>query len=219
MPIYSSDSDDSPPSSGGQRRFFGSEKPLHAILGGGIAADILLWRNKKLSAAILIGATVIWFLFEVVEYNFITLLCHVSMAMMLVLFSWSTGAGLMDRNPPDLQAFMIPESTFRWLFAKINETLLKFYYVSSGKDLKTFVLAIGLLWILSAIGDSFSSLNLLYIGFVCLTTLPALYEKYHNEVDYIASRGIRDMKKVYNAIDSKFLNKIPRGPVREKKTF
>ncbi|KAI3467054.1 hypothetical protein Pfo_023717 [Paulownia fortunei] len=216
MPIYSSDSDDLPAT---PKRLFGSEKPLHAILGGGKAADILLWRNKNLSAAILIGSTVIWSLFEVGEYNFVTLLCYISIITMLVLFLWSSGAGLIHWNPPDPRAITIPESTFRWLFAEINRILLKFYYVSSGKDLKTFFMAIVFLWILSGIGNYSSSLNLLYTGFLGLMTLPALYERYQNQVDYLASKGNRDMKKLYRKIDSKILNKIPRGPVKEKKKF
>lgn len=48
-------------------------------------------------------------------------------------------------------------------------------------------------------------------------TLPALYERYQNDVDYLASKGNRDIKKLYRKIDTKFLNKIPRGPVKENK--
>ncbi|KAL0446848.1 UNVERIFIED_CONTAM: Reticulon-like protein B9 [Sesamum latifolium] len=216
MPIYSSDSDDVPAP---PKRLFGREKPLHALLGGGKVADVLLWRNRNLSAAILIGFTVIWFLFEVVEYNFVTLLCHISIITMLIVFVWSTGAGLIDWNPPDPRALTIPESTVRWLFTKFNRIMLTFYAVSSGRDLKTFILAIAFLWILSGIGNYFSSLNLLYTGFLCLITLPALYERYQDEVDYLAGKGNRNMKKLYRKLDSKFLNKIPRGPVKEKKKF
>ncbi|KAL0380801.1 UNVERIFIED_CONTAM: Reticulon-like protein B9 [Sesamum angustifolium] len=138
MPIFSSSESDDFLAS--PKRLFGSEKPLHALLGGGKAADILLWRKKNLSAAILIGSTIIWFLFEVLEYNFVTLLCHTSMILMLALLVWSIGADLVDLNRLDPQAITIPESTFRWLFAKANRILLRFYDVSSGKDLKTFIL-------------------------------------------------------------------------------
>ncbi|KAL2235032.1 reticulon-like protein B9 [Sesamum indicum] len=217
MPIYSSSESDDFPAS--PKRLFGSEKPLHALLGGGKAADILLWRNKNLSAAILIGSTIIWLLFEVLEYNFVTLLCHASMILMLALLIWSIGADMVDLNRLDPRTITIPESTFRWLFAKANRILLRFYDVSSGKDLKTFILAIAFLSILSGIGDYFSSLNLLYTSCICLMTIPALYERYQGQVDYLASRGNRDMKKLYKKIDSRILNKIPRGPVKEKKRF
>ncbi|PIN23711.1 Reticulon [Handroanthus impetiginosus] len=216
MPIYTSDSDDvsAPP-----RRLFGHEKPLHAILGDGKVADVLLWRNRNLSAAILIGFTVIWFLFEVMGYNFVTLFCHISITMMLGLFIWSIGADIIDWTPPDPRLLTVQESTMRWLCAKINWTLSKFYDVSSGKDMKTFFMAIAFLWVVSGVGNYFSSLNLLYTGFLCLMTLPALYERYQDDVDHLARKGNKDMKKLYNKIDNKFLNKIPRGPVKEKKKF
>lgn len=70
---------------------------LMLCLRGVVVADILLWRNKYLSAGVLAGATVIWFLFEVAEYHFLTLLCHISITTMLVVFIWSNVAALMDR--------------------------------------------------------------------------------------------------------------------------
>ncbi|KAL3367993.1 hypothetical protein AABB24_009058, partial [Solanum stoloniferum] len=182
MPIYSSDSDDPHPSHlAPTRRSLAHNRPMHAILGGGKVADILLWRDKTITGSILIGFTLIWSLFEVMEYNIVTLLCHISMSIMLILFIWSMGAGFVDWNPPDFRAFMISDSTFRWLCGKFNYILVKFYEISSGKDFRNFFLAITFLWILSVIGSYFSSLNLLYLGFVCLATLPALYERYHNE--------------------------------------
>ncbi|KAL8112191.1 hypothetical protein AgCh_019763 [Apium graveolens] len=214
MPIYASDSDDQPATT---TRLFSRERPMHAILGGGKVADILLWKNKNLSAALLIVFTVIWFLFEVVEYNFVSLLCHISIIFMISLFVWYTGAGFANWNPPNVRDFTIPESSVRWLFAKINKFLLRFYDISTGKDFSKFFMVIALLWVLSVIGNYFSSINLLYLGFIGLETLPFLYEKYESEVDYLASKGNRNAKKLYKKFDAKVLNKIPRGPVKEKK--
>ena len=56
-----------------------------------------------------------------------------------------------------------------------------------------------------------------YQGFVSLETLPALYERYEELVDAIAGKGNRNVRKLYKKFDSKVLNKIPRGPVKEKK--
>ncbi|KAG4173975.1 hypothetical protein ERO13_A11G092850v2 [Gossypium hirsutum] len=60
----SSDSDHKNPSSPSSvkakiYRVFGRERPVHHVL----AADLLLWRNKKISAGVLGGATAIWVLF------------------------------------------------------------------------------------------------------------------------------------------------------------
>lgn len=59
-------------------------------------ADILLWKDRNLSAGVLIGATLIWYLFEVVEYNIIPLLCQIAILAMLLIFIWSNAAPLLD---------------------------------------------------------------------------------------------------------------------------
>lgn len=59
---------------------------MHAV------ADILLWRNIKMSVAITVGITLIWFLFEVVDYNFVTFFSHVSIATLLIVFIWCSAA-------------------------------------------------------------------------------------------------------------------------------
>nr|GMD68127.1 reticulon-like protein B9 [Ipomoea batatas] len=230
MPIYSSSSDSEDhhyrrPTPAASRRphfGYGGGRPMHmhARLGGGYVADILLWRNKNLSAAILVGFTFIWFLFEVMEYTFVSLLCHISILAMALLFLWSTGAAFVDWNPPNYRAFTVPESTIRWLLGRLNYFLWKFCEISSGQNIRTFFLVITVLWILSVIGNYFSSLNLLYIGFVCLATLPAMYERYQNEVDYLASKGNQDMKKLYDRFDAQVLDKIPRKPaMKERRRF
>lgn len=49
-----------------------------------------------MSAALLAGTTVVWFLFEVVEYNFVTLMSHISITAMLVMFIWRTAAEMFN---------------------------------------------------------------------------------------------------------------------------
>ncbi|OAY31367.1 reticulon-like protein B14 [Manihot esculenta] len=180
-------------------------------------ADILLWKNKYLSGGILIGFTVIWFLFEVVEYHFVTLLSHLLMLFMAVFFIWSNAAGFIKRNPPDIDDIELPESTLRFFFKQINRLLSDFYYISSGNDLITFFLTIACLWTLSAFGSLCSTLTLLYIVFLCLATLPALYERYEDQVDHFAGRSSQEMKKLFENFNSKVFDKIPRGPTKDKK--
>lgn len=64
---------------------------------GFAAADILLWKNRNVSAGVLAGATLTWFLFDVVEYNVVPLLCQVAIFTMLVIFIGSNAAPLFDR--------------------------------------------------------------------------------------------------------------------------
>ncbi|XP_004497054.1 reticulon-like protein B14 [Cicer arietinum] len=196
---------------------FGRQRTLHAILGGGKLADILLWKDKRTSAAVVAGVSTVWFLFEVVEYNLVTMLCHILIALMLILFIWYNAAGLITWKVPDIYDLEISESNLRFFHTKFNLFLRKFYDISTGKDLKLFFVTIACLWIMSTIGNFFSTVNLLYTIFMCVVTLPIMYQRYEYEVDYLASKGNQDVKRLFNTLDSKFLNRIPRGPVKEKK--
>ncbi|KAL4586649.1 hypothetical protein LXL04_011290 [Taraxacum kok-saghyz] len=217
MFIYSSDAEDSNDQNVPTTKLFGREKSLHSLLGGGQVANLLLWRNKSFSAAILLGITMIWFLFEVVEYTFVSLICQISILVMLILFITYTTAKFANWDLPDIQEITIQESAFRWLYKKTNWVLLRFYEISSGENLFEFFLVIGSLWMVSVIGNYYSSLNLLFFCCICLGTLPALYEQYQQEVDRLVRKGSKDARKVLKKLDSKVLNKIPRGRVKDKK--
>lgn len=215
MPNYSSESDNDHVVQ--PARLFSRERPIHAILGGKRVADILLWRDKRLTGSILVWFRITWFLFEIAEFHLITLLCYIMMTMMLVLFLWSQGSDLINRRPPSIKDVQLSDSTVQYVLSKINAVITVLYNISSGQDLASFIVMLASLWIISTVGSYTSALNLLYIGFLCMITIPLMYERYEKEVDYIAIQGSRDMKKLYRKLDSKVLSKIPRGPVKEKK--
>lgn len=200
-------------------RLFGRTRPLHELLGGGKVADIVLWRDKSCSGAILICVTMIWFLFEVVGYHFFTLVCHISITTMLLVFIWSNSAALFNRDPPRIPEVILSEQLFREMALSFHSEFNKFVFllheIACGRDLRLFLFAIVSLWLLSAIGSCCSALNLLYFGLLCIQTLPALYERYEEEVDHLATKGIRDLKKLYKKLDAELLSKIPRGQVKK----
>ncbi|QCD92245.1 reticulon-like protein B9 [Vigna unguiculata] len=207
---------------GARVKLFGHEKPIHQLLGGGKVADMLLWRDRNLSAALLGGMTVIWFLFEIVEYNFVTLLCHISITTMLVLFIWSTAADIFKWKPPQIPNIILQESFFQELafilHRRFNQLLPMLLHISCGIDLPIFLLNIVSLYILSVIGSYFSFVNLLYIGFLCVHTLPIVYERYEEEINNWVSDMIIVFRKNYRIFKKNYLNRIPRGPVKPKKT-
>ncbi|PAN18277.1 hypothetical protein PAHAL_3G191400 [Panicum hallii] len=214
--VESSSSDDDGPAT----RLFHRRRSVHKLLGRWKVADILLWRNKNLSAGILAGATLVWFLFDVVEYNVVTLLCHIALLGMLLLFIWSNAAPLFDRRPPHIPEAIVSEKAFREIAQTTQYKLAHFvsilYDIACGKDLKKFLMVIGSLWVLAVVGDTCSFTTLLYVGFLCALTLPPLYERYETEVDHIVAKGGEDLKKFYEKVDSNVLNKIPRGPIKTK---
>ncbi|KAK9115960.1 hypothetical protein Sjap_014907 [Stephania japonica] len=159
---------------------------------------------------------------KVAEYHFVTLLCHLSITAMLLLFISCNVAPLLNRSPPKIPEIILSESAFKQaamsFHRRLSQFIINIYYVSSGRDLPFFLLVIGLLWILAVIGTYFSITSLLYLGILCAMTLPVMYENYQDEVNRVAKKGNQNLKKLYRKLDSKVFNKIPRGPVKPKKS-
>ncbi|XP_074281754.1 reticulon-like protein B6 [Silene latifolia] len=202
-------------------RLFGRKQPVHKVLGGGKPADVFLWRNKKISATVLSVATVIWFLFELLEYHLLTLVCHILIFTLAVLFLWSNASTFINKSPPRIPDVHIPENALlefaSALRFEINRGLAVLRDIASGKDLKKFLGVIAGLWFLSVVGGWFNFLTLVYLLFVMLHTLPVLYEKYEDQVDAFAEKATIELKKHYAVVDEKVLSKIPRGPLKDKK--
>eukprot|EP00262_Sarcandra_glabra_P020254 TRINITY_DN7982_c0_g1_i1.p1 TRINITY_DN7982_c0_g1~~TRINITY_DN7982_c0_g1_i1.p1 ORF type:complete len:253 (-),score=38.67 TRINITY_DN7982_c0_g1_i1:470-1228(-) len=202
-------------------RLFGREKPVHTVFGGGKPADIFLWRNKKISGGVLGGATAIWVLFELLEYNLLTLVCHCLILSLALLFLWSNATTFINKSPPRIPDLSIPEdvvvSVAKSLRFEINRAFHALRDIASGRDLRKFLAVIAGLWVLSIVGSCFNFLTLFYIVLVSLFTVPVIYEKYEDKIDPLAEKAMAELKKQYAVFDAKVLSKIPRGPLKDKK--
>ncbi|KAE7999429.1 hypothetical protein FH972_003862 [Carpinus fangiana] len=215
----SSDSDDEKPVSPSSSLFeaYGlrlvPESPLET-------ADVLLWRNKKISAGVLGGATAIWVLFELIEYHLLTLVCHVLILALAVLFLWSNAHTFINKTPPRIPEVHLPEEPFlegaAALRIEINRGFSILRDIVTGRDLKKFLVVIAGVWVLSIVGSWCNFLTLFYISFILLHTMPVLYEKYEDKVDPFAEKAMFELKKQYVVFDAKVLSKIPRGPLKGK---
>lgn len=104
-------------------KLLGRQNTIHGVFGGGkceyffphrsnlytnsltryfnfhfhLAADVILWRNKKISSGIMVAATAIWVLFELLEYHFLTLACFSLVIGMVIQFVWTNASYLMNR--------------------------------------------------------------------------------------------------------------------------
>lgn len=182
---------------------------------------MFLWRNKKISAGVLGGATAIWVLFELLEYHLLTLVCHILILVLAVLFLWSNATTFINKSPPRIPEVRLSEEPFLQAAAslrfEINRALAVLREIASGRDLKKFLAVIAGLWIFSVLGSCCNFLTLFYITFVLLHTVPVLYEKYDDKIDAFAEKALIEIKKQYAVVDSKLLSKIPRGPLKDKK--
>lgn len=202
-------------------RPFGREKPVHKVFGGGKLADLFLWRDKKLSAGVLGGATAIWVLFDVIEYHLLTLVCHSLILVLALSFLWSNAATFINKSPPHIPKVEIPEDpVLRFasdLRVEINRAFAVLRDIAMGRELKKFLLVIAGLWVASFVGNYFDFLTLLYIIIVLMFIVPVFYEKYERQVDSFAEKANAEFKKQYAVFDAKVLSKIPRGPLKDKK--
>lgn len=202
-------------------RLFRREKPVHKVLGGGKPADILLWREKKVTAGVLGFATVIWVLFELLEYHLLTLVCHILIVAIAVLFLWSNASAFINAAPPQVPEVILPKDIFLGVASalriEINRALKILRDIASGKDLKRFLVVIVGLWVVSILGNIWNFLTLSYIVFVLLHTVPVLYEKNEDKVDALAEKAEVEIKKHYAVFDANVVSKIPRFPLKGKK--
>ncbi|XP_024989499.1 reticulon-like protein B5 [Cynara cardunculus var. scolymus] len=201
-------------------RLFGKEKSVHEILGGGKPADILLWRNKKSSICVLGVATLIWALFEWIEYHLLSLLCHVLIIVLGIHFLWSNTFNVIYSRCPQFPQVAIHEDTALQIASvlrfEINKSLVVLREIASGKDLKEFLAVIAGLWIVSIAGSCCNLLTLIYICFVLLLTVPLLYERQKDQIDVLIEKAEGELKKQYEVFHAKVLSKVPRGQ-KEKK--
>ncbi|KAL0321496.1 UNVERIFIED_CONTAM: Reticulon-like protein B1 [Sesamum calycinum] len=201
-------------------RLFGREKPVHKVLGGGKPADIFLWRDKKVSAGVLGVATALWVLFELLEYHLLTLVCHILILGLAILFLWSNACTFINKSPPKIPQVILPEDIVLGVASalriEVNRAFAILRDIASGRDLKRFLVVIAGLWVFSILGSCLNFLTLFYICFVLLLTVPVLYEKYEDKVDAFAEKAEAELKKQYAVFNVKVLSKIPKGPLKAK---
>uniref|UniRef100_A0A7N0T2Z2 Reticulon-like protein n=1 Tax=Kalanchoe fedtschenkoi TaxID=63787 RepID=A0A7N0T2Z2_KALFE len=177
-------------------KVLGRQKSIHHTLGGGKSADVLLWRNKKVSAGVLSSATAVWILFEWLNYNFLTLVCFVLILGMLGQFMWSNASGYLRISGSSSQAprLVLPDELFISIAMSVgkeaNKVLGYLQDISCGGNLKQLLLVIVSLLAASVIGTWCNFLTVIYIGFVAAHTLPILYERYEDEFDGFISQAL-----------------------------
>ncbi|CAL4944704.1 unnamed protein product [Urochloa decumbens] len=200
-----------------KNKLFGRQKTLHGVL----AADVLLWRNKKISSSVLALATAIWVFFEWLDYHFLTIISFALVLGMVVQFVWSNFSNMLSGSPSQVPRVELPADLFVNIAvaigAQVNKFLSFLQDVSCERNLKHFVVAIAGLWAAAVIGSWCNFLTVIYIGFVSAHTLPVLYEKYEDQVDDFLYGLLGLLRDQYQKLDQGVLSKIPKGNMKAKK--
>ncbi|KAL6554423.1 hypothetical protein OROMI_020096 [Orobanche minor] len=202
-------------------RLFGREKPVHHLLGGGKSADVLLWRNKKISASVLTGATIVWVLFEWLNYHLLTLVSFALVLVMLAQFVWKNASGIINRYPSKVPRLVLSEDVFvnigKAVGCEVNRGLGYLQDVACEGNTKQFLLVIGSFWAAAVIGSWCNFLTVIYIGFVAAHTLPILYERYEDQIDAFVYKVLNQLQHNYRKLDARVLSRIPTHKFRGKK--
>ncbi|XP_019103595.1 reticulon-like protein B16 isoform X2 [Beta vulgaris subsp. vulgaris] len=151
-------------------RLFGRQKPMHQIMGGGQAADVILWKSWHLSCGVIVVATVGWLLFEQSGLPFLSVCSDVLLILIVLLFLRANFAVMTNRQLEELPELELSEdlvisaaASFR---VKVNYFLLMAHDITVGKDFRLFFTVVAALWLFSVVGSLFSFFTLAYTGFI-----------------------------------------------------
>ncbi|KAL5710024.1 hypothetical protein ACHQM5_020639 [Ranunculus cassubicifolius] len=201
-------------------RLFDRKRSIHQIMGGGKAADVILWKRRRITVGIIFIATVAWLVFEWAELPLISVSSNVLLVSVVIQFLWANYAVLRNKQLQPLPELELSEemvssaaASFR---VKINYMLLMAHDITLGKDFKLFFKVVVCLWLLSVIGSFFSFFTIAYVGTIVSITLPALYSKYDEHIDRYAGLVHRKFSKHYKVVDENVINRIPRITSKDK---
>ncbi|KAK4792087.1 hypothetical protein SAY86_022522 [Trapa natans] len=204
-------------------RLFGRQSTIHQCMGGGFAADVLLWKQWRLSLGTIVIATVAWITFERSGLSFLSVCSDILLILIVLLFIRANYAVIRNKQLPELPELVLSEemvnnaaASFR---VKINSLLLMAHDITFGKDFRLFFKVVVSLWLLSVIGSFFSFFTLAYIGTIISITLPAVYNRHEARVDRCFGVLHKTFSRHYKIVDENFINRLPRSLSSKEKNM
>ncbi|GAY49847.1 hypothetical protein CUMW_122220 [Citrus unshiu] len=202
-------------------RLFKRQRTIHEILGGGLAADVILWRRKNVTVGILLVTLAAWVVFERSGYTLLSLVSSVLLLLIAILFLWAKAAAILNRPAPPLPELHLSEEMVNEVAALIRTRVNDFLSVSQdmalGKNSRLFFRVALYLWLISFVGGLTDFLTLGYTSLVIVLTLPALYERYEDHIDKYAILGYRKLRQLYVKIDEEFVSKVRKWILEKQK--
>lgn len=206
---------------GSSVKLFNRQRTVHQILGGGVVADVMLWRRKDVTMGILMITLAAWVMFEISGYTLLSFTSNVLLLLFTILFLWAKSAAILNRSAPPLPHFHLSEETAdeasTFLRDHLNTMLSVSEDIALGRDTKLFVRVALVLLTISVIGSLTSFLVLGYISLVLLLSVPAVYERYETQIDACAVMGCRNVQQLYVKLDQDYISKIHKWILEKKK--
>lgn len=206
---------------GSSDRLFNRQRTVHQILGGGLVADVMLWRQKNLTVGILLVTLAAWVVFELSGYTLLSLVSSVFLLLVSILFLWAKSAAILNRPAPPLPNLYLSEEIVNEVAAFIRTRMNTLLQVSQdialGKDSRMFFKVAAYLWLISVVGGLTDFLTLGYISLVIVLTVPALYERYEDYIDRYVMMGYRKLQLLYMKLDEECISKVQKWILEKRK--
>ncbi|KAL6138829.1 hypothetical protein ACLB2K_064108 [Fragaria x ananassa] len=206
---------------GSPERLFGRKRTLHEILGGGLVADVILWRQKDVTMSIMLVALAAWVVFEKSGYTLLSLVSSVLLLLFVVLFLWAKSAAILNRPAPPLPELQLSEEMVNEAAAiirtHVNALLLVSLDISLGKDSRLFFKVAAYLLLIYFVGGLTDFLTLSYTSLVIVLTIPAFYERCEDYVDKYVMMGYRRLLQLYVKLDEEYVNRFQHLVLEKKK--
>ncbi|KAE8696534.1 Reticulon-like protein B12 [Hibiscus syriacus] len=213
---------------GSSNRLFNRRRSVHEILGGGLVADVMLWRRGNLTMGILLVTLAAWVVFEKTGYTLLSIVSNVLLLLLVILFLWQnllqflTGNRCCRATPaPPLPELYLSEDMVNevgaFIRAPVNNFLSASRDIALGKDSGLFFKAASYLLLISIVGSLTDFLTLGYISLVVVLTVPAFYERYEDYINPYMILGCRKMQQLYVKFDSKFVNRFRKWILERQK--
>ncbi|GJW68893.1 reticulon-like protein B16 [Tanacetum coccineum] len=106
------------------------------------AADVLLWKRRRVSLGIIIVATAAWLVFERSGLSFLTICSNVLLFLIVLRFLHANYASMRDKQIQTLPELVLSEEMVNYAAAsfriKVNYMLLMAHDITLGKDFRLF---------------------------------------------------------------------------------
>ncbi|MED6167343.1 hypothetical protein PIB30_001765 [Stylosanthes scabra] len=206
---------------GSSDRLFNRERTLHQILGAGLVADLILWRQKNTTVGILLVTLAAWIVFERSGYTLLSLVSNVLLLLIVILFLWAKSAAILNRPAPPLPHLHLSEEMVNevatFIRIRVNDVFSVSQDIALGKNSRLFLKVAACLWLISFVGGLTDFLTLAYTSLFIVLTVPALYERYEDNIDRYVMKGYGKLCQLYVKINQEYVSRLQHYILEKQK--